>query len=601
MRTKLTRQYGSLFIIITTLYSFALCSNLDDARKVLQSYFEAVSKDDTATINATITDEAHGITAIGLRAYYYKRFEESTTKKWTSKYAILDEKEDKTHTKFLVEDPWPTKQKRWFFLIIKDGSWKITAPWEVLCNHYCSIETEHFVVYWSKEGSFVSPNLDITPSLLSLRKLEELYHDISQLLNYEVPYKIQYYVCPSDREPMLFLEGLEGMKEQGSNSVDSKICFAIHPYNAHVVIHAISISAIQKKIPPMPHPLIREGLATAFQWPDARIGHIPSVILVKNMFDNNACPSLDSLIRNYNKLPSQLQYPIAATFVLFIIERYGKEKFLRLWYNQPHDNVVAFVDTLEAIYGKDLCELERLWKEYVLTKTKKLFVPIEYTYNQILTANWIETASDYFIVHHKSYDKPSKDNLHILDSLYTNLCRMIGLEPLRAVDYYKCSDFNEMYFMFGWPNRNYGLASETTIVSLRLPDSYQIIWSLLKRLNCRYKPILESAVSILGCDSLSNLIIADSIVKEAMCKDSLISLAAEHNLISQDECKSTLFLTQWTSFCYYLVRNYGLSNFILCIKNLSDGERLLLKVKSVYKKDFRELEEEWKKHLGYRE
>lgn len=570
---------------------------LTDAREVLESYFIAACTYDTVTINKIITEAARGVGHIGHRAYYYEKYSDMISDDFLDDHEILDGERVGEYIQFEVNDPWGNIQKRWFYLVFEESEWKIAAPWEVLCSDYHRTETEHFVVYWSDEESFVSPHLDITPSEFSLNKLEELYQQMRTLLQYEMLYKIHYYICASDEQPELFLKGVEGRKHQGGNSIDSKVCFAIHPYNAHVVIHAISITAVQEKTPPHPNDLLREGLATAFQWSDARIGHIPSAILVNNMLDNNACPSLDSVIHNYNKIPSKITYPISATFVLFLIEKYSESKFRRLWYDHPHDDIVAFIDTLTTIYGKNVSQLDAEWREWVIKKAKEINVPIEYEYNQILTANWQKTKSDYFAIHHKSYEIPTKEGVQYLDSLYLCFCEKIALEPERNIDYYKCSDINEMYFMFGFPNAYVGLASETTIVSLKLPDSYQIVYSLLDRVNCRYEPIAVGAVFYFGCEDESIFAKIDSIIRDEMKKDAMIPLEMEYKTIAGDKSKSRQLLNQWRSFCKFLIENYGKDKFLYLIQDVTYHKSISEKIKKVYHKKLATLENEWQEKL----
>ncbi|MBE0433799.1 hypothetical protein IBX73_10105, partial [candidate division WOR-3 bacterium] len=434
MHKHAVTRYG-VVVILATICCHVYAANLDVAREALRSYFNAAVSGDTLMINNTTTKEARGVETIGLRAYYYAVYRQSTGEELSAEYKILEESEGPGYVKFLVSDPLLANHSRWFFLTFQDSSWRITAPYKILCADYCHIETDHFVIYWSNKKSSISPHLDIRPSLLSLTKMEELYDRVSELLRYEVPYKIEYYICPSVGDPDLFLHGLEGGKHQGHNSIDSRVCFAIHPYNAHVLTHAISISAIQKKTPPHPISILREGLATAFQWPDARIGHIPSVILVKNMLQEKSCPTLDSVICCYGSIPLEKNYPISATFVLFLLEMYGEDRFRSLWYNHPHDNPHAFIDYVETMYGRSITELEDEWKGWVNEEVEKLNVGIEYEYNQILTTNWQSTESEYFVVHHKADEKPSAKILGQTDSLYVNINDRIGLNPLTRIDY----------------------------------------------------------------------------------------------------------------------------------------------------------------------
>lgn len=586
-------QSSSYLIIFVLIYNHGNCSDLDNAHQVLESYFTAACTNDTITINKIITEAARGAGHIGQRAYYYNKYNDLINEDFLDEHEILDGEKVGEYIQFQVNDPWGIIQKRWFYLVFEKNEWKIAAPWEVLCKNYHKTETEHFVVYWSDEKSFVSPHLDITPSESSLNKLEELYQQMSSLLHYEMPYKIHYYICASDEQPELFLKGLEGKKHQGGNSIDSRVCFAIHPYNAHVVIHAISITAVQEKTPPHPNDLLREGLATAFQWPDARISHIPSAVLVKNMLDNNACPNLDSVIRNYNRIASKKTYPISATFVLFLIEKYGESKFRRLWYSHPHDDIVTFIDTLTIIYEEDVLGLDTEWQEWIIKKTKKIRVPIEYEYNQILTANWQKARSDYFVIHHKSYEVSTKENLLQLDSLYVSICEKIALKPMKNIDYYKCSDFNEMYFMFGKPNACMGLSSETTIVSLKLPDSYQIAYSILNRLNCKYEPIRMGSAYYFGCDDSSKFTKIDSFIQKLKNQGNIISLETQYMTIVHDKIKRQQFLNQWRSFSKYLIDRYSRDRFISLIQSADDHKSLKENIIDVYQKDLTHLEKEW--------
>ncbi|MBE0433791.1 hypothetical protein IBX73_10065 [candidate division WOR-3 bacterium] len=168
---------------------------------------------------------------------------------------------------------------------------------------------------------------------------------------------------------------------------------------------------------------------------------------------------------------------------------------------------------------------------------------------------------------------------------------------MTRIDYFKCSDFDEMYFTFGQPNSYGGLACETTIVSLTHLDSFQIAYSLVKRLGCKYEPIVDGAVFVLATGGNRGNA-ADSTVKRLAQTDSLISLVMDYDLISGNRNMKKQFLKQWRSFCHYLVLEYSLEAFLTLIRNSSNLGFLLQEARSIYKKDLMALQREWIESLG---
>jgi hypothetical protein len=68
----------------------------------------------------------------------------------------------------------------------------------------------------------------------------------------------------------------------------------------------------------------------------------------------------------------QIAYPASASFVKFLIERYGKEKFFTAWRTLKNDNPAKDVwknlTDLQAIYGDSPGQLETKWHQW-LTQT----------------------------------------------------------------------------------------------------------------------------------------------------------------------------------------------------------------------------------------
>jgi len=91
----------------------------------------------------------------------------------------------------------------------------------------------------------------------------------------------------------------------------------------------------------------------------------------RELKENNEWIPLEELL-TYTEIGSKesrplVAYPEAASFVKFLIETYGKDKFLRAYKDLQNSSIEDVQehnkDTLEKIYGKPLRELEKEWEK----------------------------------------------------------------------------------------------------------------------------------------------------------------------------------------------------------------------------------------------
>ncbi len=79
--------------------------------------------------------------------------------------------------------------------------------------------------------------------------------------------------------------------------------------------------------------------------------------LSKYLLEKNKIISLKLLSENFNSYDDRISYPLSGSFVKYIIEKYGYEKFRELW--EEGDDAFA------KIYERSLSELEKEWIEEI--------------------------------------------------------------------------------------------------------------------------------------------------------------------------------------------------------------------------------------------
>ena len=209
-------------------------------------------------------------------------------------------------------------------------------------------ETEHFVIYYPK-GSEAEREIELIAEDHEFR-----YWQLSKFLKVEPPGKVRSYIYPSP-DVKKRLMGARGTSIEDPIGLEIHLNYRPfpHPVLKHELAHIFSAAF---------HPFLRmslkvglhEGLAVAADWSEERL--TPHQ-WAKAMLTLGVAPSMKRLmgaIGFWTENPSRA-YMAAGSFVRFLIERYGVERF----------RIVYPLGNFRKAYGKPLEELVGEWRVFL--------------------------------------------------------------------------------------------------------------------------------------------------------------------------------------------------------------------------------------------
>jgi len=215
-----------------------------------------------------------------------------------------------------------------------------------------SFSSKHFAYFKSKSD----------PDIIDTAWQENYYVWIVEQLNINVPEKIQYYKY-RDQAHKLLLTGIAG---NGFAEIGTYKFHTIWNVDNHECVHTIVTQIIGH-----PPALFNEGIAVAhqadyFQYPYFVPGWNGQDFnkLAKEFKQNGNMPSLDKLLGTVTfwDFSSNITYPVAGSFVRFLIDQYGIIKM------KSFISISGFYDTKDKIhndfyntYGKTI---ENAWDEW---------------------------------------------------------------------------------------------------------------------------------------------------------------------------------------------------------------------------------------------
>ena len=178
---------------------------------------------------------------------------------------------------------------------------------------------------------------------------------ICDCLNVNFKEKIEYWLCRDAGEVGAILEEKFGDNSPCNGCCISETeilavynekvkCIGLHE-DAHLVSYKISIPESV---------FLREGLAMYF---DRVWWGIDNQAWAVYYLKNQMCPSICTLLDNdsFYEQKDHITYPIAGAFTLYLVTRYGKEKYLD-FYKMYHP---------EEIFGKPLEAIEKDFYQYL--------------------------------------------------------------------------------------------------------------------------------------------------------------------------------------------------------------------------------------------
>lgn len=201
-------------------------------------------------------------------------------------------------------------------------------------------ETNRFVFHYE-------PN-DL-PSAEAVQGLEMHLELLELRLELKFPRKIRYYKYPS-RERKVEITG-----KPGSAHFESDGVHALHYGDRHEIIHVL-MERVGNSLP-----FFAEGVAVYLAGPWKEKGIHANAI---ELADAGRLVSIQRLLepRGFRAQPMEAVYPQAGSFVGYMIEQFGIQKFKKFYpLPEPYEPYWDTVSRFKTIYGKTVEELEEEW------------------------------------------------------------------------------------------------------------------------------------------------------------------------------------------------------------------------------------------------
>ena len=262
---------------------------------------------------------------------------------------IIDEK-DKVLARKTIDD---------FTSIPNEREGKILSVFNKTYAFFRHRESKHFVVYFmhpSEAEKYIG-------DLVKLR--ENVVAKIMSVLQVQLRGKIIIFFYPTEmtKLSLIFHSGL-GLAYKNTIAEVFMASQNLDPY--HELTHAV---ARQIGSPPA---LLSEGLAVFMQMGSRYEGKDIDAICAENLTKGRLIPL--EVLFNYTEIGSQesqfdISYPEAASFVKYIVQKYGIDKFKKIYsrMKSPTDSFqqVTNLKTFDNVCKRSLAWLEEDWKSYL--------------------------------------------------------------------------------------------------------------------------------------------------------------------------------------------------------------------------------------------
>lgn len=282
-----------------------------------------------------------------------------------------------------------------YYAVLRRGSFVLVNPIDIFSRGWQTRETEAFICHYEKGKE---------PHQFQVQRLHDFCKKISTELNVQLDRKIEYYKCDSWEEVGLLFgyAPATGMAKIENCTVVSVNWNSFHEI-AHVVVGQLSRE--------WPSSFIMEGAACYFggtSLATAEVQLLWSQSLVLHEDDIPIGNIIEDRANGFWAAEDMNDpYAEASSFVGFLIEKYGIERFKELYgYRDRTGDLPA---EIERIYGRGVADLEHEWREWL----RRLVLPqIELGVN--------DTAGVVFQVQDPAYDDTGDgDYRYPLASRYT--------------------------------------------------------------------------------------------------------------------------------------------------------------------------------------
>lgn len=231
----------------------------------------------------------------------------------------------------------------------------------VLCNPYIT-----FSKGWERKSSlhfdfFIKPGQRVLKRKID--EAENLYNNLCELYNVSFENPIEVYVCSTGEEiNKLSYLGRWG----GVNFAPGELIFMIGPQiNAltHEFVHIVQYKFMKR----FTGSFFSEGFAVCYGG-CGDLSEKATLSRVKQLLLSKEIPHLNVLLANKARIHPNNFYPIAGSFIRFLIDEYGIEKLKILF--EKYDSKISLWDSiLIEIYGLSVSDIEKDWHSYILDLT----------------------------------------------------------------------------------------------------------------------------------------------------------------------------------------------------------------------------------------
>ena len=184
--------------------------------------------------------------------------------------------------------------------------------------------------------------------------LKQLQVDLSDTISY---YKLK------DKQ---IIENLTGFEANAFANPDSNAIFTIWPSDNHECVHLVLCRNVG-----CPPALFGEGIAVAHQAYTVDDEFIPSWngedfhVLSKTYYEDKTLPNLDSLlgIYSYWNIDMNITYPVAGSFVRYLVDNYGINTFKELISLTNYTDSASIMRLNFKEYYK--IEIDSVWNDWI--------------------------------------------------------------------------------------------------------------------------------------------------------------------------------------------------------------------------------------------
>lgn len=220
-------------------------------------------------------------------------------------------------------------------------------------------KSDHFDIYY-RLNSYAYENIE---EIIQVQ--ENAYHHILEQLDIEYNEVISIYIFSSPEDAGWdHVQGLAYNRQKIVLGVYSKEGKSIGVEGAacHEITHVITWHAIGK----YGTIFLNEGIAVAMdgQWHNQAENFTDLHLWAKKFILEGKLSTLQELINNWSAKEGNITYPVSGSFVLYLLDHYGAEKFKKMLVEAHKNN---FEQKCQDIYGLDFSNLEEQWRQFVLS------------------------------------------------------------------------------------------------------------------------------------------------------------------------------------------------------------------------------------------